>query len=106
MKAEADKMGIPFIIVVFPDRVVADSNLRTRLNLDVEQLAPLASLYGLVHEAAPHTPIIEVAEVLRERSGMYRVGDTHLSDLGNKIAGEYVGEKLVNLLATTRFQKP
>jgi hypothetical protein len=32
---------------------------------------------------------------------MYRMGDTHLSDLGNKIAGEYVGEKLVGLLRTT-----
>jgi len=106
MKAEADKLGIPFIAVVFPDRVVADSELRVRLNLDAKQLAPLNSLHALVHQAVPNTPIIEVVEALREHSNMYRIDDSHLSDLGNKVAGEYVGEKLVGLLANTRLGKP
>lgn len=105
MKAEADKLGIPFIAVVFPDRVVADSDLRVRLNLDAKQLAPLDSLYALVYQAVPDTPIIEVVEALGGHSDMYRIADTHLSDLGNKVAGEYVGEKLVGLLATTKRGK-
>ncbi len=100
MKAEADQLRIPFIVVVFPDRVVADSTLRARLNIDAKQMAPLNSLHTLIYQALPNTPIMEVAPVLRDRSDVYRVEDTHLSDLGNKIAGEYVGEKLVELLAT------
>jgi hypothetical protein len=106
MKTEADKLHIPFIAVVFPDRVVADSELRVRFNLDAKQLTPLNSLRALVYQAVPNTPIIEVVEALRGHPGMYRVGDTHLSDLGNKVAGEYVGEKLVGLLASTRLGKP
>ncbi len=106
MKAAADELGIPFIVVVFPDRVVADSELRARLNLDAKQLAPLHLLSALVYQAVPNTPVIDVAEALRGRSGMYRIGDTHLSDLGNKIAGDYVGEKLVGLLAKTRLGGP
>jgi hypothetical protein len=105
MKAEADKMGIPFIIVVFPDRVIADSEIQNRLNIGPDQLDPINSLHALVYQAAPNVPIIEVADTLRGRSGMYRVGDTHLSDLGNKIAGEYVGDKLVGLLATMHLEK-
>ena len=106
MKTEADKLRIPFIAVVFPDRVVADSELRVRLNLDAKQLVSLNSLHALVYQAVPSTPIIEVVEALRGYSDVYRVGDTHLSDLGNKVAGEYVGEKLVGLLATTTLGKP
>ena len=106
MKAEADKLRIPFIVVVFPDRVIADSELRLRLKLDTKQMAPLNSLHSLVYQALPNAPIIEVVDALRGHSDMYRRGDTHLSDLGNKIAGEYVGEKLVRLLATTGLGRP
>jgi hypothetical protein len=106
MKAEADKLGIPFIIVVFPDRVVVDAELRERLNVGAEQLAPLHSLHALVYQAVPETPVLEVAEALQGHPGMYRTDDTHLSDLGNKIAGYYVGEKLVEQLATSRLEAP
>jgi hypothetical protein len=106
MKAEADKLRIPFIVVVFPDRVIADSELRLRLKLDTKQMASLNSLHSLVYQALPNAPIIEVVDALRGHSDMYRIGDTHLSDLGNKIAGEYVGEKLVRLLATTGLGRP
>jgi hypothetical protein len=106
MKAEADKLGIPFIIVVFPDRVVVDAELRERLNVGAEQLAPLHSLHALVYQAVPETPVLEVAEALQGHPGMYRTDDTHLSDLGNKIAGYYVGKKLVEQLATSRLEAP
>jgi lysophospholipase L1-like esterase len=101
MKAEADELRIPFVVVVFPDRVIADSDLRLRLNLDATQMAPLNLLHSLVYPALLKRPVIEVVDALRGHSEMYRMEDTHLSDLGNKIAGEYVGERLVGLLATT-----
>jgi hypothetical protein len=101
MKTEADKLRIPFIVIVFPDRVIADSELRLRLKLYAKQMAPLDSLHSLVYQALPNVPIIDVVDVLRGHPDMYRMGDTHLSDLGNKIAGEYVGEKLARLLRTT-----
>ncbi|HWX77228.1 MAG TPA: hypothetical protein VNY32_07120, partial [Candidatus Acidoferrales bacterium] len=103
---EADKLGIPFIIVVFPDRVVIDAELRERLNVGAEQLALLHSLDALVHQAVPDTPVLELAEALQGRPGMYRTDDTHLSDLGNKIAGYYVGEKLAERFATARLGGP
>jgi len=86
--------------------VIADSELRLRLKLDTKQMAPLNSLHSVVYQALPNAPIIEVVDALRGHSDMYRIGDTHLSDLGNKIAGEYVGEKLVRLLATTGLGRP
>jgi hypothetical protein len=101
MKAEADELRIPFVVVVFPDRVIADSELRLRLNLDATQMAPLNLLHSLVYRALPKRAVIEVVDALRGHSEMYRIEDTHLSDLGNKIAGEYVGETLVGLLPTT-----
>ncbi len=105
MKTEADKLSIPFVVVVFPDRVVADSELRAQLKIDANQLAPLHSLHALIYQAVPNTPMIEVLEALRGHSEMYRIDDTHLSDLGNKIAGEYVGDKLVRLFTTRSLEK-
>ena len=53
---------------------------------------------SLVKQAVPNEPIIEIVAscgIIPTCSAK----DTHLSDLANKIADEYVGEKLV--LATT-----
>jgi len=79
MKAEADKLRIPFIVVVFPDRVIADTELRLQLKLDPKQTAPLNVLHSLIYQALPDAPIIEVVDALRAHSEMYRIGDTHLS---------------------------
>jgi len=62
---------------------------------------PLNILNSLVYQASPNAPIIDIVDALREHSEMYRIGDTHLSDPGNKIAGEYGREKLAALLTTT-----
>jgi len=101
MKAEADKLRIPLVVVVFPDRVIADSELRLLLELEPKQTAPLNVLHSLVYQAVPDAPTIEVVNALRGHSAMYRIGDTHLSDLGNKIAGEYGREKRAALLTAT-----
>ena len=98
MDAEAKKLKIPFIVVLFPDRVVVDQELQERLAMGEELLSPYRRLYTLVHQAVPDVPVIEVTTELQDRSGMFRANDTHLSDLGNKIAGTYVGKKLVDLL--------
>ena len=39
--------------------------------------------------------IWDTTELLRRRTGMYRLNDTHLSDAGNVVVGEWVGERLV-----------
>jgi len=104
MNVEAKKLEIPFIVVIFPDRVLVDKELRERLTLGEKQLAPLRRLYTLVYQAVPDSPIVDVGSELKGRSGMFRSGDTHLSDLGNTIAGSYVGKKLARLLAKTRLR--
>ena len=45
--------------------------------------------------------VLEVAEVLCGQPGVYRAGDTHLSDRGNQIAGRWVGERLAEIVAAT-----
>jgi hypothetical protein len=98
---KADKLGVPFILVVFPDRVAVDKELREQLKVSTDQIAVLRSLYALVNQTLPDTPVLEVAEALQGRAGMYRADDTHLSDLANIIAGNYVGRRLFELLANT-----
>jgi hypothetical protein len=43
--------------------------------------------------------VLDVYGQLAGRSGMYRDVDTHLSDLGNVVAGEFVGNALADDLA-------
>ena len=65
MKAEADKLGVPFILVVFPDRVAVDKELREQLKVSTDQIAVLRSLYALGYQTLPDTPVLEVAEALQ-----------------------------------------
>lgn len=57
-----------------------------------------------MYQALPGSPVLDVAPELRSRSGMYRSRDTHLSDLGNKIVGSYVGKEMINLLAKSGIE--
>ncbi|MCK5618487.1 MAG: hypothetical protein KAJ17_03765, partial [Candidatus Krumholzibacteria bacterium] len=50
---------------------------------------------GQVFEHLPCVTIWDTTELLRRRTGMYRLNDTHLSDAGNVVVGEWVGERLV-----------
>lgn len=63
-----------------------------------DKLIPLKILQTVFDQTFPNTPVVHVAKALQGRSGMYREDDTHLSDLGNVVAGTYVGEKLVEFL--------
>ncbi|HEX6792189.1 MAG TPA: hypothetical protein VF247_12830 [Candidatus Krumholzibacteria bacterium] len=96
MRTIAAEMKVPFFLVVFPDRVLADAELRARMNVG----APDASIknHGVAVSAFHADRIFDVYELLDGRAGMYREVDTHLSDLGNVAAGEFVGSGLAAYL--------
>lgn len=96
---EARALGVPLAVVVFPDRIVADRELRARLGLPVEleSYFDLERLRRFVGERAG-APVIDATEALRDGSVHYRPSDTHLSDTGNVAAGRFVGERLAELL--------
>jgi len=99
MRAIAGQMHVPFFVVVFPDRLLADKELQTLL------AQPDLHASGLAHSLAAQLEanrVIDVYGALVARSGMYRQVDTHLSDLGNVVAGEFVGNALVEDLVRVR----
>jgi len=98
-RRETEALGVPFVVVVFPDRILADLELRERLGLpaDLEAYYELGSLRRFVAERAG-APVVDVTEALTDGSVHYRPSDTHLSDEGNVVAGRFVGEKLAEIL--------
>ena len=96
LRAEAAQAGVRLAIVVFPDRIVADREIRARvgLSLDLDRRNELAKLRAFVAEQAGDTPVLDTTETLTDGSVNYRSSDTHLSDVGNQVAGKYVGEQL------------
>ena len=103
-RAEAAAQDIPLAIVVFPDRIVADREIRARLGLsfDLDRRNEMARLRAFIAEHAGATPVIDVTETLMDGSVNYRSSDTHLSDVGNEVAGKYVGERLAEVLEAGR----
>jgi hypothetical protein len=89
--------GLPFFLVVFPDRVLADAALRARLAPDPDAY-DLGRLRRWVSERLGDLAPIDVTPALAGASGVYRASDTHLSDLGNVRAGRFVGERLAERL--------
>ena len=99
LEERAGRLGIPFALVVFPDRILVDADLRRLLGRDlVAEGYDLQRLRGWIEANVEGPPVFDTAEVLRGGSEHYRGGDTHLSDLGNLVAGEWVGERLATLL--------
>ena len=99
LEERAGRLGIPFVLVVFPDRILVDADLRRLLGRDlVAEGYDLQRLRGWIEANVEGPPVLDTAEVLRGGSEHYRSGDTHLSDLGNVVAGEWVGERLATLL--------
>jgi hypothetical protein len=97
---EAEALGVPLVVVVVPDRILADGELRERLGLpaDLEKYYDLGALRRFVAERAG-APVVDVTDALRGGSVDYRESDTHLSDVGNVAAGRFVGERLAGFLA-------
>lgn len=97
MSEEAAKLGIPFVIVLFPDRLLVDKELRALMNIDDEQLGPLKQLHQSLETALAQYPVINVAGELDGQTGMFLPDDTHLSDKGNIVAGSFVAREMVKL---------
>jgi hypothetical protein len=95
----ARRLEAPFVVVVFPDRILVDGDLRRLLGRDlVAEGYDLERLRRWIEDNVEGTPVLDTTEVLRGGSEHYRKVDTHLSDLGNRVAGEWVGERLATLL--------
>ena len=93
MRAVASGLDVPFFLVIVPDRLLAEEKLRTLMGIAVPdasvQAHGFASSFGADR-------VLDVYGQLAEKPGMYRSDDTHLSDLGNVVAGEYVGTALAD----------
>jgi hypothetical protein len=93
----------PVVVVIFPDRLLVDRELRERLGLaDLDERVDLATLRRFVAEHAAGLPVVDATDALRGGSENYRPSDTHLSDVGNVVAGRYVGERLAELIGAHR----
>jgi len=99
MRIIATEMHVPFFVIVFPDRVLADVEVQKLLGSP--DLAASAQAHALALQLKA-SRVIDVYGMLVGKSGMYRDVDTHLSDAGNIVAGEYVGTALAEDLATAR----
>ncbi len=104
LRAAADELGLPFTVVVFPDRILVDAALRSALGADDPERYDLERLRRWVAEHAP-APVIDVRPALADARD-YRPDDTHLSDRGNRRAGAYVGERLAAILASAPAPRP
>jgi hypothetical protein len=98
MRSIAAQMKVPFFLVVFPDRILADTELQTLLGHPDLAASAKARAFAT---GLPADGVFDVYGVLAGLSGMYRPVDTHLSDLGNVVAGEYVGNALAGALSNT-----
>jgi hypothetical protein len=98
MRAVARERDVPFAVVVFPDRILADDKLRALLPLD-EGNYELDRLQRWIAGELTRDSTLDLTTLLRANSGMYQAHDTHLSDMGNVIAGEYVAQHLPGLLS-------
>ncbi len=95
----ARRLEAPFVLVVFPDRILVDEDLRRLLGRDlVAEGHDLERLRRWIEDNVEGSPVLDTTELLRGGSEHYRIVDTHLSDLGNRVAGEWVGERLATLL--------
>ena len=99
LEERARRLGIPFVLVVFPDRILADADLRRLLGRDLAAEGyDLQRLRRWIEANVEGVPVLDTTEVLSGGGEHYRSDDTHLSDLGNLVAGEWVGERLATLL--------
>jgi hypothetical protein len=99
MQQETQRLGIPFALVLFPDRALVDPELKSLLALDSEHLEAPRNLRDYLRERFAGLPVIDLTPVLEGEVGLYRARDTHLSDRGNDRVGRFVGERLAEQLA-------
>jgi len=99
LEEETRRLGVPLLLVVFPDRILVDSDLRRLLGRDLAAEGyDLERLRRWIEENVQGPAVLDTTDALRGGSEHYRSADTHLSDLGNVVAGRWVGEQLATLL--------
>jgi hypothetical protein len=103
MRAIAAQMKVPFFLVVFPDRVLVDTELQELMNIQELDASWQLHDYATQLEA---DRVLDMYDPLEGMSGMYREVDTHLSDLGNVTAGEFVGTALTEELSKIPSTQP
>jgi len=102
IQAIAREHAMPFVLVLFPDRIRVDAELRSHFEPPpVDEAFQLDRFRdGLLALAAERgIPVIDAATGLAGTSEDYRPSDTHLSDVGNERAGRTVGAALAHELA-------
>ncbi|MCP5066906.1 MAG: SGNH/GDSL hydrolase family protein [bacterium] len=85
----------PVFLVVFPDRILVDDSLVQAMGVQ-RDLYATGRLQDWVDDVWPDA--IHVEQALSAGAENFRTQDTHLSDLGNSRAGQYVGRALVGRL--------
>jgi len=98
MEAQAKSHGVPLVVVLFPDRILADRELRAAFPADVAESDAPRRVHDAVLEALAGLPVIDTLPLLEQLPRAYRESDTHLSDAGNVAAGEFVAARLAELL--------
>lgn len=98
MEAQAKSRGVPLVVVLFPDRILADAELRAAFPADVAGSDAPMRVHDAVLAALAGLPVIDTLPLLERLPRAYRESDTHLSDAGNLAAGEYVAAKLAEVL--------
>jgi hypothetical protein len=91
----AEAEGAPVFVVLFPARALADEPLRAELAAESgDDSTPALVHEWALRELSTYWPI-DTTPVLQTAGGAaYRPADTHLSDRGNRIAGEWVADEL------------
>lgn len=106
MQSLAAARDVPLVLVVFPDRILADAELQDALSLgDRARSTDLGRLRRWVRESFPTLPQIDVTDVLAAGVRPYQSFDTHLSDAGNVLAGQFVGARLAEILGPALRQR-
>ena len=106
IESEASALGVPLVVVLFPDRILADAELRAQFPPDVaESDAPLR-VHDAVVEALAGIPLIDTLPLLeRCRARTARTTRTCPTP-GNVAAGEYVAARLRELLPQLGCRMP
>lgn len=102
MRTDAQRLGIPFVVVVFPDRIEASRDLRVALDTGRRpHLYDLSRLQRWVSAALRPIPTIQMTELLAGQDAFFLPNETHLNDFGNVRAGEFVGQRLAEMLGSS-----
>lgn len=104
MRDDAQHLGVPFVLVVIPDRIERSGDLQAALGMSRwAHSYDLSRLQRWVSAALDSIHIIDATAALSAGEENYSLNGTHLNDLGNVRLGEFVGERLAGTLKSPAF---